>query len=75
MMCKKFIVNKEKVLIIFVGDLYICVYIFVGIVMVFWFYGQKLKEIKDFCVSCFFLFVMLLGLYVWCFSVVLMSLC
>lgn len=47
MMRKKPTVNKEKALIISVGDLYICVYTLAGTVMVFWFHGQKPKKIKD----------------------------
>lgn len=60
MMRKKPTVNKEKALIISVGDLYICVYTLAGTVMVFWSHGQKPKKIKDLRVSCLFPFVMLL---------------
>lgn len=72
MMRKKPTVNKEKALIISVGDLYICVYTLAGTVMVFWSYGQKPKKIKDLRVYKLSLSV---RHAVWCFSVVLMSSC
>lgn len=39
MMRKKPTVNKEKALIISLGDLYICGYTLAGTVMVFWSHG------------------------------------